>query len=83
LGITGIEMSTIAPGHVLCDPEAPVPVVSRFQARIVTFGNLVVPIIQGFKVLCGCVARRILTSAGTVCALLHASQRAGHSGQAC
>jgi hypothetical protein len=39
---------------VLCSPEHPVPVVSRFTARIVTFAAMKQPIIPGFQVPVRC-----------------------------
>jgi elongation factor 1 alpha-like protein len=49
--LSGIEMQNVSIGNVLCDPQNPVQVSSKFQARIVVF-NLTVPITKGFSVSC-------------------------------
>ncbi|KAJ3634938.1 hypothetical protein MTP99_007879 [Tenebrio molitor] len=48
--LSGIEMQNVSIGNVLCDPQNPVQVSSKFQARIVVF-NLTVPITKGFSVI--------------------------------
>lgn len=47
--LTGVEMQNVAVGYVLCDPQVPVPIASKFQARVVVF-NVTVPITKGFPV---------------------------------
>lgn len=47
--IAGTDMQNVAVGYILCDPKAPVPIASKFQARIVIF-NVTVPITKGFPV---------------------------------
>jgi elongation factor 1 alpha-like protein len=47
LGLTDIsDTLVISPGDVLCDPSAPVPVVSRFRAQILAF-ETAIPLVQG------------------------------------
>ena len=46
LTLTGPDQASVASGMVLCDPSHPVPVTSRFQARIVVF-NIEMPITKG------------------------------------
>ncbi|XP_044253976.1 HBS1-like protein [Tribolium madens] len=48
--LSGIEMQNVSIGNVLCDPQNPVQVSSKFQARIVVF-NLTIPITKGFSVI--------------------------------
>ncbi|KAJ8944129.1 hypothetical protein NQ318_013313 [Aromia moschata] len=48
--LSGIEMQNVSVGNILCDPQNPVPVAMRFQARIVVF-NVTVPITKGFSVV--------------------------------
>lgn len=47
--LAGVEMHNVAIGYILCDPQMPVPIASKFQARIVIF-NVTVPITKGFPV---------------------------------
>lgn len=47
--LSGIEMHNVAVGYILCDPQSPVQVSSKFQARVVIF-NVTVPITKGFPV---------------------------------
>lgn len=44
--LSGIEMQNVSVGNILCDPQKPVRVASKFQARIVVF-NVTVPITRG------------------------------------
>lgn len=44
--LSGIEMQNVSVGNILCDPQKPVQVSSKFQARIVVF-NVTVPITKG------------------------------------
>ncbi|KAM7359146.1 translation elongation factor EF-1alpha (GTPase) HBS1 [Cochliomyia hominivorax] len=48
--LSGIDVNNIMVGHIICDPQHPIPVTSRFQARILVF-NVKVPITIGFPVL--------------------------------
>ncbi|EFA00945.2 Elongation factor 1-alpha 2-like Protein [Tribolium castaneum] len=48
--LSGIEMQNVSIGNVLCDPQNPVQVSAKFQARIVVF-NLTIPITKGFSVI--------------------------------
>nr|XP_023020362.1 HBS1-like protein isoform X1 [Leptinotarsa decemlineata] len=48
--LSGIDMQNVSVGNILCDPQNPVQVVSKFQARIVVF-NVTVPITKGFSVI--------------------------------
>lgn len=47
--LAGVEMQNVGIGYILCDPQVPVPIASKFQARIVIF-NVKVPITKGFPV---------------------------------
>lgn len=47
--LLGIEMQNVSVGNILCDPQYPIPVTTRFEARIVVF-NVTVPITKGFSV---------------------------------
>ena len=46
LTLTGPDQSSVTSGMVLCDPSHPVPVTTRFQARVVVF-NIDLPITKG------------------------------------
>lgn len=48
--LSGIEMQNVSVGNILCDPQKPVQVSSKFQARIVVF-NVTVPITKGYSVV--------------------------------
>lgn len=48
--LSGVEMQNVSVGNILCDPQNPVPVAMKFQARIVVF-NVKVPITKGFSVV--------------------------------
>ncbi|XP_075900754.1 HBS1-like protein isoform X3 [Nelusetta ayraudi] len=50
LTVTGIDIIKINIGYVFCDPKEPIPICTRFRARILLF-NIEVPITQGFPVL--------------------------------
>ncbi len=41
------EISRFLPGHCICDPEFPVPVVTHFLAQVATFDALEAPLVQG------------------------------------
>lgn len=47
--LSGIEMQNVGVGYILCDPQVPVPIATKFQARIVVF-NVTVPLTKGFPV---------------------------------
>lgn len=47
--LAGVEMQNVGIGYILCDPQVPVPIALKFQARIVIF-NVKVPITKGFPV---------------------------------
>lgn len=50
LGLVNISTNVVvSPGDVLCDPQAPVPVVSRFRGQVVTIASPV-PLVQGLQV---------------------------------
>lgn len=51
LGLHGLDPAVLSAGSVLCDPEAPMPVVRKFTAQIITFGPLAHPITQGMHVI--------------------------------
>jgi len=48
--LSGVDVSNINIGYILCDITNPVPIATRIQARIVVF-NVKVPITIGFPVL--------------------------------
>ncbi|XP_053955476.1 protein HBS1 [Anastrepha ludens] len=48
--LSGVDMSTLSVGCIICDPQNPIPVTTRFQARILVF-NVTVPITIGYPVL--------------------------------
>lgn len=48
--LSGVEMQNVAVGYILCDPIRPVPIASKFEARIVIF-NVTIPITRGFSVV--------------------------------
>lgn len=48
--LSGFETQNISIGNILCDPSAPISVVTRFEAQIVIFSNKV-PITKGFPVI--------------------------------
>ncbi|CAD7003148.1 unnamed protein product [Ceratitis capitata] len=48
--LAGVDMSTVSVGCIICDPQNPIPVTTRFQARILVF-NVTVPITIGYPVL--------------------------------
>ena len=49
LGLTGPDLNVFHVGDVLCDPERPIPVRSKFRAQILVFA-LPIPITKGFQV---------------------------------
>ncbi|XP_064546332.1 protein HBS1 [Drosophila montana] len=48
--LAGIDISNITVGCIICDPQMPIPVTTRFQCRIIVF-NVKVPITMGYPVL--------------------------------
>ncbi|XP_045465196.1 HBS1-like protein isoform X1 [Harmonia axyridis] len=48
--LSGIDMQNVSVGNILCDPQNPVQVASKFETRIVVF-NLTVPITKGCNVV--------------------------------
>ncbi|CAH1286544.1 unnamed protein product [Diabrotica balteata] len=50
VALSGVEMQNVSVGNILCDPQSPVQVASKFLARIVVF-NVTVPITKGFSVV--------------------------------
>uniref|UniRef100_A0A1L8DRS6 Putative translation elongation factor ef-1 alpha/tu n=1 Tax=Nyssomyia neivai TaxID=330878 RepID=A0A1L8DRS6_9DIPT len=48
--LSGADISNISVGHIICDMTNPVPIATRFRARIIVF-NVRVPITIGFPVL--------------------------------
>jgi len=59
LTLVGPDQASVTAGMVLCDPSQPVPVATRFQARVVVF-NIEVPITKGYPVVLhyGCVSEQ-------------------------
>lgn len=49
LTIASYDQQNMAVGYVLCDPTQPVPITTKFEARIVLF-NITVPVTKGFSV---------------------------------
>lgn len=50
LALAGPDQANVTGGMVICDPTSPIPVTSRFLARIVIF-NIEVPITKGYPVI--------------------------------
>lgn len=50
LTLAGPDQANVTGGMVICDPTSPIPVTSRFLARIVIF-NIEVPITKGYPVI--------------------------------
>ncbi|XP_050316410.1 protein HBS1 isoform X2 [Anthonomus grandis grandis] len=48
--LSGIEIQNVSIGNILCDPNQPIPVASKFEARIVVF-NVAIPITKGYSVV--------------------------------
>jgi len=48
--LPALDINNVAVGCIICDPQTPIPVTTRFQARIIVF-NVKVPITMGFPVL--------------------------------
>jgi len=59
LTLVGPDQASVVAGMVLCDPSKPVPVATRFRARVVIF-NIEVPITKGYPVVLhyGCVSEQ-------------------------
>ncbi|RWS06746.1 HBS1-like protein, partial [Dinothrombium tinctorium] len=49
--LVGCDPNNVSIGSVLCDPSNPSPVTSSFEARIVVFHNVEVPLTKGFPVV--------------------------------
>lgn len=49
VALSNIDLENISIGYVLCDIEKPIPVTTKFEARIVIF-NIVLPITKGYTV---------------------------------
>ncbi|XP_030372270.1 HBS1-like protein [Scaptodrosophila lebanonensis] len=70
--LAGVDVNNITVGCIICDPQTPIPVTTRFQARIIVF-NVKVPITMGYPVL---LHHQSLIEPATVCkltALIHKS----------
>ncbi|KAI8820643.1 P-loop containing nucleoside triphosphate hydrolase protein [Fimicolochytrium jonesii] len=50
MSLTGVDMTHINIGSLLCDPSAPVPITSHFRAQIVTF-DIDIPLTIGVPVV--------------------------------
>lgn len=50
VGITGVDLAQLAIGSILSDPLAPVPMVARFKAQLITFASLSFPLLKGSQV---------------------------------
>lgn len=50
VALSNIDLENISIGYVLCDIEKPIPVTTKFEARIVIF-NIVLPITKGYTLL--------------------------------
>jgi len=50
ISLSGIEMANISVGYIICDPNRPIPLTTRFRARIVVF-NVKNPITLGYPVV--------------------------------
>lgn len=48
--LAGVDLNNITVGCIICDPQLPIPVTTRFQCRIIVF-NVKVPITMGYPVL--------------------------------
>ncbi|XP_068141958.1 protein HBS1 [Drosophila tropicalis] len=48
--LAGVDINNITVGCIISDPQIPIPVTTRFQARIIVF-NVKVPITMGYPVL--------------------------------
>lgn len=48
--LAGVDINNITVGCIICDPQLPIPVTTRFQCRIIVF-NVKVPITMGYPVL--------------------------------
>ncbi|KAH8379223.1 hypothetical protein KR009_003736 [Drosophila setifemur] len=48
--LAGVDINNVTVGCIISDPQTPIPVTTRFQARIIVF-NVKVPITMGFPVL--------------------------------
>mmetsp|Transcript_8496 Transcript_8496/g.27013 ORF Transcript_8496/g.27013 Transcript_8496/m.27013 type:complete len:672 (-) Transcript_8496:71-2086(-) len=50
IGLVGLEDTMIDSSSIVCDPNNPMPIVSRFTAEIATFQALAVPLLNGTQV---------------------------------
>ncbi|XP_017060133.1 HBS1-like protein [Drosophila ficusphila] len=48
--LPALDINNVTVGCIICDPQMPIPVTTRFQARVIVF-NVKVPITMGFPVL--------------------------------
>lgn len=62
VALSGIDISTITVGSMLCDPFKVVPVTNRFRCRIVVF-NVKIPLTIGFPVI---IHHQVLAEPATV-----------------
>ena len=51
VALNGIDAAAVSAGSMLCLPQWPVPLVSRFEARVVVL-DLAMPILKGRQVDC-------------------------------
>lgn len=51
--LSGVDTSAVASGSVLCHPDFPVPLVSKFEARVVVL-EVPVPVLRGQQVRAVC-----------------------------
>ena len=49
VALTGIDAAAVSAGSMLCHPQWPVPLVSRFEARVVVL-DIAMPILKGRQV---------------------------------
>ncbi|CAG2163971.1 unnamed protein product [Oppiella nova] len=49
--LLGCDLNKISVGNLVCDASNPAPVTTRFEARIVLFNNIEIPITRGFPVI--------------------------------
>ncbi|XP_044749379.1 HBS1-like protein isoform X1 [Coccinella septempunctata] len=64
--LSGIDMQNVSVGNILCDPQNPVQVATKFEARIVVF-NVTVPITKGYNVV---LHHQSLEEPGVICKLV-------------
>lgn len=49
--LLGCDVNNISIGSVICDPSSPCPVATKFEARIVVFNSVQIPITRGLPVV--------------------------------